>query len=584
MKKLVVLMMAVAFALTGVNAQMPVSPLNEGLKLLRYEKNKSALAFFKDAYEKNSKDPETIFWYGQAILSQNGAGVPDKAIVQTAKELYQKAAGELGNNAWILVGTAHIQLLEAGASADLNAIKQTLEVAITTTLNTKGKFKGKPSQEIVNAIGYIHSEIPTNVGDHQYAIDKLKETISAYEGTPVLPSLYVNLGINYLKLGGENGGEAVTAFLEAINRDPQNAYPYYRIGKVYQSQNNVESFDEYFKKSLAVDPKFPSTYFALYQYYSDKNTETAKTNLDLFLSNADKDPALDIFNADYLFRAGQYEASLAKSKELEASIGVAALPRIGVLLAYNYDRIGDSTQAKTYIEQFINKSPADQVLNSDYELAVKVISKFKGNETFVAGILEKAIAADTVKANQMKYYKLGADMFEKANMYVDALKWNVSYFNLRAIKDEVYFYKLSSVALNAKDGLFTTDIAKQYIAAFPDRQNGYSFNLKGAKLLDTANNLGIQFQAATLQNEFLLKDPVKNKQGLVNNYYVMMGYFNEMKDLEKAIGMCDKVLELMPGEAQTVKIKESLTKNWEILKKMQGNQKPASDTPTQNQN
>jgi hypothetical protein len=52
---------------------------------------------------------------------------------------------------------------------------------------------------------------------------------------------------------------------------------------VYQSQNNVESFDEYFKKSLAVDPKFPSTYFALYQYYADKNTETAKTNLDLFL-------------------------------------------------------------------------------------------------------------------------------------------------------------------------------------------------------------------------------------------------------------------------------------------------------------
>ena len=63
----------------------------------------------------------------------------------------------------------------------------------------------------------------------------------------------------------------------------------------------------------------------------------------------------------------------------------------------------------------------------------------------------------------------------------------------------------------------------------------------------------------------------------------MMGYFNEMKDLEKAIGMCDKVLELMPAEAQTLKIKESLVKNWEILKKMQGSQKPASDAPTQNQ-
>jgi tetratricopeptide (TPR) repeat protein len=582
MKKLVVLMMAVTLGLTGVNAQVPVSPLNEGLKLMRYEKNKSALAFFKDAYEKNAKDPETIFWYGQAILSQNGAGAPEKAFVQSTKELYQKAAGELGNNAWILVGTAHIQLLEAGEKADINAIKQTLEVAITTTLNTKGKFKGKPSQEIVNAIGYIHSEVPSNVGDHQYAIDKLKETISAYEGTPVLSSMYVNLGINYLKLGGENGGEAVTAFLEAVSKDPQNAYPYYRIGKVYQSQNNLESFDEYFKKSLEADPKFAPTYFALYQYYADKNTETAKTNLDLFLQNADKDPALDIFNADYLFRAGQYDASLAKAKELEATIGITALPRLGVLLAYNYDRTGDSIQAKTYIEQFINTSAADKVLNTDYELAVKVLSKFKGNETVLAGILDKAIAADTVKVNRLKYYKLGADMFEKSNMYVDALKWNTNYFNLRGIKDEVYYYKLSSVALNAKDGIATTEIAKQYITAFPDRPNGYSFNIKGAKLIDTANNLGLVYQAAILQNEFLLKDPVKNKQALVNNYYAMMGYYNEVKDLEKAIGMCDKVLELMPGEAQTLKIKESLVKNWEILKKMQANQKPTPDTPTQN--
>jgi hypothetical protein len=146
MKKLVVLMMGVAFALSGLNAQVAVSPLNEGLKLMRYEKNKSALTFFKDAYEKNSKDPETIFWYGQAILSQNGSGTPEVAFVQATKELYKKAADELGSNAWILVGAAHVQLLEAGEKADLNAIKQTLEVAITTTLNTKGKFKGKPSQ------------------------------------------------------------------------------------------------------------------------------------------------------------------------------------------------------------------------------------------------------------------------------------------------------------------------------------------------------------------------------------------------------------------------------------------------------
>lgn len=54
---------------------------------------------------------------------------------------------------------------------------------------------------------------------------------------------------------------------------------------------------------------------------------------------------------------------------------------------------------------------------------------------------------------------------------------------------------------------------------------------------------------------------------MVNNFYTMMGYYNETKAYELAIAMCDKVLELIPGEPQTMKIKESFTKNWEIIKK-----------------
>ena len=468
MKKLVLLSVSVVLALSSVHAQVvPVSPLAEGVKLLNYEKNKSALAFFKEALDKSPTNTENIFWYGEAVLAEQGSGMPSDTTIKKAKAIFQQAMQAAANDPWLLVGMSHVQLLEG---ADANAVKQNLEVALTTTLLTKGKFKGKPNQDIVNAIGYIYAECPINIGDHRYAIDKLKETISAYESL-VSPNLFINLGINYLKVGGENGGEAVTAFQEAITRDPKNAFPYYRTGRVYQTQSNRESFDEYYSKAIAADPSFPPVYFALYTYYADLNTqtatETAKVNLDLFLKYADKDPSLDIFNADYLFRAGQYDASLEKAKALEASIGIDALPRLGVLLAYNYDRIGDSIQAKTYIEQFINKSPADQVLNSDYELAVKVMSKFKGNETFVAGILEKAIAADTVKANQMKYYKLGADMYEKSNMYVDAFKWNTNYFNLRGIKDELYYYKLSSVAYNAKDGLATTEIAKPYAHTGP---------------------------------------------------------------------------------------------------------------------
>lgn len=575
MKKLVLLSMSILVALLGLRAQvLPLSPLAEGVKLLNYEKNKSAFAFFKEALDKSPTNTENIFWYGESVIAEQGAGMPSDTTIKKAKQIYQQALQTIGNDPWLLVGMSHVQLLEG---ADANAIKQNLEVALTSSMITKGKFKGKPNQDIVNAIGYIYAESPINVGDHKYAIDKLKETISVYESL-VSPNLFINLGINYLKIGGENGGEAVTAFQEAINRDPKNAFPYYRIGRVYQTQNNKESFDEYYNKTIAADPSFPPVYFALYSYFADINTETAKLNLDLFLKNADKDPALDIFNADYLFRAGQYDASLEKAKSLEASIGVAALPRLGVLLAYNYDRKGDSTQAKSYIENFINNSPADKIVTSDYELAVKIIARFSGNQTVLVSLLEKAIASDTAKVNKLKYYKLGYEMFEKGSMYAEELVWYAKYSALRGIKDEVYYYKTASIAVNAKDGATGKAISLEYIAAFPDKPNGYSFNVKSAKLLDTANNLGILFEAVTLQNNFLSKDMVKNKQAMVNNFYSMMGYYNETKAYELAISMCDKVLELIPGEAQTMKIKESLTKNWEIIKKMQQGGAPKAPT------
>lgn len=572
-------MMSGVLLVTGLKAQAPVNPLAEGVKLLDYEKNKSALSFFKAALDKNPSDPETTFWYGQALLAQNYNGVPTAEYIQKAKELYQAALQAKGNDPWLLIGMAHIQSLEG---ADVNAVKQNLEVAITSSLQTKGKNKGKPNPEIVNALGRVYAELPSNIGDHQYAIDKLREAISASE--VVNSSLYMNLGINYLKLGGERGGEAVTAFMEAINKDPKNAYAYYRIGKVYQTQSNKESLEENFRKATDLDQAIAPVYMSKYTYYADKNTDSAKSNLDTYLKYADKDPVLDFLNADYLFQAGQYDASLEKAKLLESTVGATALPRLSILLAYIFDRKSDSVSAKTYIEQFLANKAVEKTESTDYDLAVKILSKFPGNQAVLADILTKAIAAETQKNTKLKYYKLGGEMYEKANMYTEALKWYGDYFTLRGLKDEVYFFKVASLSVSAKDGVNAAAVAKEYIAAFPDKPQGYTFNNKAAKLLDTSFALGLQFEAAKLQNEFFAKDPAKYKQGFVQNYYTMMSYYNEIKDLENSIAMCDKVLEIIPDEPQTLKIKESLIKNWEIIKKMKNNPKGAPTDPPAKKN
>lgn len=582
MRKLVFMFIGVVFVATGLIAQAPVSQLSEGVKLLNYEKNKSALIFFKDALDKNPVDGETIFWYGQALLAQNYNGIPTPESIKKTKEVYQVAMQSKGNDPWLLIGMSHIQLLEG---ADNNAVKQNLEVAITTSLNTKGKYKGKPNQDIINAIGRVFAELPIRIGDHHYAVDKLKETISAYD--IVSPSLYLNLGINYLKLGGEYGGEAVTAFQNAINGDPKNAYALYRIGKIYQTQNNKESIEEYYKKSIDADQAIAPVYFALYDFYKDKNSSLAKSNLDLFLTHADKDPLFEYYSADYLYRSGQFDQSLEKAKAMEAAGNLTVFPTLAILLAKNYDHKGDSVLAKSYIEPYINNTPTDKIVSTDYELAIKILSRFSGNQTALATLLEKAVAADTSKDNKLKYYKLGADMFEKATMYSEALKWYTNLITLKGSKAEFDYYKLASLALNAKNGQATMEVAKQYIAAFPEKAQGYNFNTKGAALIDTANNQGILFEAVNFQNQFLLKDSVKYKQALVNNYYTLIGYYNETKGYDNAVLMCDKVLELVPNDPTTIQAKAQFVKNAEILKKMQagkGAKAAATDTTAPKKN
>jgi hypothetical protein len=51
----------------------------------------------------------------------------------------------------------HVEILEKG---DMNSVKQKFEQAITATTETKGKNKGKPSADILNAIGRANAFVP----------------------------------------------------------------------------------------------------------------------------------------------------------------------------------------------------------------------------------------------------------------------------------------------------------------------------------------------------------------------------------------------------------------------------------------
>lgn len=559
MKKSVALMFAAVFAVQCLTAQVA-----EGIKLLHYEKNKSAKEVLQKNYDANSKDPQAIYWLGQAFLAGNGIEVT-KEDVAAAKAIYQKGLQEIGSDAWLLVGMGHVELREGG---DLNSAKQKFEQAITATTETRGKNKGKPNAGILTAIGRANADGDSKMGDPMYGIDKLKQA-----GTLDLtnPDIFIYMGISYQKMGGENGGEAVKAYTEAIARDPKSALAMFRIGKIYQSQNNVELFEQFFDNAKTADPAFPPVYYSLYQYYAEKDVTRAKGYLDQYVQSADKDSRNELYQADYLFRAGKYDESLAKAKELDAAVGLKAVPRLGVVYAYNYLRKGDSLSSKKYIEEFLATAPATEIQASDYKLGVEVLTKFPGNETVASSYIEKALLADTVKANRVALINAAADMFGKAKSYNAQLSWMKKGMELKGELTEFDHYKLTSSAFAAKAYDQVIEFAKPYMAAHPDKPQPYSF-FKRATMANGTDTAVIISNLNYLDSVYAAVDLEKHRKSIFLDEYFKINYyvnlFNEIKKrpdfkittkgdrspavdeflatCQKAIEVADKMLALYP--------------------------------------
>lgn len=569
MKKTITLLVAAFLVVNGLVAQSMADGIND---LNSSFKVQSAIDILKKIYDSKPKDPQAIYWYGQALIGGNDV---TKTQMDAAKAVYQKALTDGVNEPLIWVGIAHIDLLEGG---DLNAAKQKFEQAITATTPTKGRHKGEPSVEILEAIGRANADGGSKVGDPQYGIEKLKQAAAL---DPKNSMVYVYMGICYLKLGGENGGEAVKAFEQATTIDPKNVLAYYRIGMVYLSQNNEDALMPAFGKAIDVDPTFPDTYLALFEFYKNRNVDMAKTNLDKFIKYADKDPQNDFYLADYLYQAGKYQESLAKEKEIQQSLGGTTnqLPGLNLLYAYNYYKLGDSIQAKQNIDTYFKLEPTDKIKPADYELAVKIYSKFPESATDAVKYIDAAIQSDTSKVNKINYMTQAADLFAKAKNYKEQLNWLLKAQALKGTWSEYDYYNISNVAYQAADYPKVMEVAANYIKAFPDKPQGYYFNVMAAKALDTTTNPGIAIPALQQQIDYLMKDSVKNQRFIVIDYYYMMGYYNDRaKDYAKALDVCDKILALIPNDPDMLKIRAVIEKNMKDNLKFQKSATDSSGT------
>jgi tetratricopeptide (TPR) repeat protein len=282
--------------------------VDQGKKFLYYERYKSANDVFDKILASNPNNIDAVYWKGQTLLAMKDS--------VAAGDLYSKALQTNGNAPLLLAGMGGVELRQH-KTADA---KQRFETALSLT-------KSK-DVNVINAVA--NANIDAHDGDAAYAVEKLNLATQLKNFNN--PETYLLLGDAYRKL--IDGGNAVQAYQKALTLDPKLAEAKYKIGKIYETQNNREFFLQAFEDAIQLDPNYAPAYHELYYYYATHDVNKAVTYLDKYIAVSDPGPELEYAKADLLYVSSKFAEAKEKALSLISSLGDKVNPRMYKMVAY----------------------------------------------------------------------------------------------------------------------------------------------------------------------------------------------------------------------------------------------------------
>ncbi|HWC54873.1 MAG TPA: tetratricopeptide repeat protein, partial [Chitinophagaceae bacterium] len=521
MKKITISVLAFVLVLIG---SLKAQKVEDGINFLYEDREQSAKAVFDKLLEVNPNNIEATYWLGQTYIAMNN--------VPAARQLYEKALAASANAPLLIVGLGHVELLE-NKTADA---RQRFETAITMTHTKKGN-----DPDILNAIG--KANVDAKAGDLAYAIEKLEEAAGR---TSKNPDIFLNLGNAYRKARpGENGGQAYTNYKKALDADPNFAIAYYRIAKLFETQQNWELYIENLNQTVSKDPGFGPAYYDLYYYYLLKVDPTtgkidfakADDYAKKFIANTDPDVQNDYLRAQTLWAQKNYDEAINIAKGIVSKAGDQTKARTYKLLAYSYVGKGDTAEAKSYIDQYFAKEDKDKIVPPDFLLKADIYSGIAGvDPNQVVNTFVDAVNVDTLLQDKIDLLKKGAALFKSKKQYEQEAQLEQMIVNL---KPNPTLFDMFSVGLSYYlAGIYDTsrNVYLKIQEKFPDEIYGYEMAWNNSRVIDSTKKDSIAVPDAIKLFEFSQKDTVKYRKQYLNSAgYLATYYANDAKDAVKAL-------------------------------------------------
>jgi hypothetical protein len=255
---------------------------------------------------------------------------------------------------------------------------------------------------------------------------------------------------------------------------------------------------------------------------------------------------------------------------MEANCSGDNFPKLNKLYAVIYERQGDSLQAKSYMEKYMQKELPARLDADDYVAYATILAKFPGNEAAIDANIEKALASDTSAINNLNIINQVATTFGADSNYAGEFKYRSKANAIRPYTSatDLYYWGLSAV--NAKQYAQADSIYGKYISTYPDQVQGYSFRARAAKLADADTSQGTAISAIDAYTRFLMSDTAKNKNTIIQNYgYKVYYYVNKAKDYPKALESVESILAVDPNNNYATGAKNQLEKLINARKNLQ---------------
>jgi tetratricopeptide (TPR) repeat protein len=531
--------------------------LEEGKKMLYYERYQSARNIFQKLIEANPQQVEAVYYLGQCMILPDESTSKDLA---EAKSLYQSKL-QATNNPLLIAGIGHIELLQGNATE----ARRQFDAAANLT--------EKKNLMVLNAIGFANSNPDTKNGDAAYAISMLGQakTLKKFND----PDVLVNLGDAYRKNG--DGGNAVLSYEAALAINPKYARANYRIGRLYETQGRGQEsiFMEHYNKAIASDEDYAPVYAALFNYYYETDISKAAEYFEKWLAHSDTDAKSCYYKTAIKYAQGYFLEAISSADECISKEGENPYPNLFGVKANAYNRLKDSVNAVVNFEAYLSRQKPEKITSGDCLEYAKNLSKVGGKDSLAIVYVEKAIEMESQENAKLNIAKSFAQSYEAKKNFKEAARWYSRMLALKSNPGKVDLYNAGYNFYRAANYDSAISVFTTYSSKFPDDIFGYFMSGKASWAIDTTLQLGMATPYFEKTIQLGLTDTVKNKAQLITayKYYVSLAAMVK-KDRQLTMDYIDKILALDPNDTEAAKNKAILSQPAQAPKK-----KPTSGRP-----